>query len=108
MKDLLAKLEAAPEADQERLIMEALQYAYDHDWITGVTFVMVRAWVPLGAYLSAAMVLLPKGAAWSISQSDDRDDQRPCGVVQVAISTGEEFAATPALALALAALKARD
>ena len=105
MKDLIEKLEAATEAEQERLILETLQFAYDRDWMTGVKFVMVRAWMPLGAYLSAAVVLVPEGWFYRLDTSgadvqlwhpDKRWEEH------------RGFATTPALAITIAAMKAHD
>ena len=61
MKDLIKKLETATEDQQEELILEALQFAYDRDWIVLRTHSLATAWVRSGAYLSAAMVLVPEG-----------------------------------------------
>ena len=105
MKDLIAKLEAAQEDEQGELILKALQYAFEHDWIIATRFVLAKMWVRSGAYLSAAMVLVPKGWFCRLDTSGAdvqlwHPDKR-----------WEEyrgFAATPALAVAIAALKAGD
>ena len=56
-------------------------------------------------------VVVPKDAAWSVSASPDRFDRRPCGVVMCAYGKGrsaEEYASTPALALCIAGLMAKE
>ena len=68
MKDLLAKLETATETEQEELILEALQYAYAQDWIKLVITGKAGRWVRQGAFLSAAMVLVPEG--WLFNRMD--------------------------------------
>ena len=115
MKDLIAKLEAAPEAEQEGLILEALQLAYSHSWITHYMFMRARRWALLGAYLSAAVVLVPEGWWWSINQSGGpmkggQNDLSPIYTTTLFRPRLEVRGTqgTPALAVAIAAMKTRD
>jgi hypothetical protein len=57
------------------------------------------------ASLDAAMTLVPEGASWSLTSA--LEDEPPCATVLTMESTEHGLAATPALALCAAALRAR-
>jgi len=130
---LIARLEAATEGSRELDAMIHVEVA----WLPGTLSKEERAAVlencvrkpvacdgcgrsesrcpPYTTSLDAALTLVPEIAttAWSISQNPDRNNPGPCGVVMPDITSvftrdGEAFAATPALALCIAALKARS
>ena len=114
MKELLAKLEAATEADQERLIWDAVQYAYNRSWIFTPTCAKAHSWVRSGAYMSAAMVLMPEG--WAIRNLWQAVKPKDWPWWGIQLWRPEPYkvlpsvlgAATPALAVAIAALRAWD
>ena len=107
MKDLIAKLEAAPEAQQELVFLEVLELARNRNWINDDTHERARQWVINGAYLSAAEVLVPEKYAWRLQEVVGS------GMAIVA-PEGKKWnfpkihAATPALAITIAAMKAHD
>ena len=110
MKDLIKKLEAATEDQQEELILEALQFSYDRDWITHATFTKAWAWVRSGAYLSAAMVLVPEGwFTYKVLQAVYHPYKWLWNVQVFGTSKqAEGVALYPATALTIAAMKAHE
>ncbi len=109
--DLLVELLAATAETQESALHAALRYAHRKEWIDGPTGLRAGAWLGAGAYLDAALVLVPKGYAGQIlvglgvaGHSAAVWDETTSGTRPAY----EAKAATPALALVLAALKARE
>lgn len=107
--DLIARLEAATELTLELFVevQATLRPSIsDEDWAR--SYAMVRA----EAYESAALTLVPEGLMWTVSQ---HDTEGRAGAVSIfhRDETGERVtccpltvAATPALAIVIAALKA--
>ena len=113
MKTLITKLEAAPEDEQEQLIQDALQYAFEHDWITATVFVLAKEWLRMGAFLCAALVLVPEGWWWRMNQSGgpmrgEQNDLSPIYTTTLFRPRLEVRGThgTPALAFTIAAMKA--
>lgn len=104
MPDLIADLEAASEGSRE--LSDRCLTAVGWTYHNKPFWCYPNRPDPTRNLQDTVDVMVPKGAPWSISQSDDRDDKRPCGVVQVARFTGQVFAPTPALALCIASRKA--
>ena len=107
MKDLIAKLEAAPEAQQELVFLEVLELARNRNWINDDTHERARQWVINGAYLSAAEVRVPEG--WHVSHAYWTKTAATFNLTkEVGVYAEARDMAAPALALTIAALKAHD
>ena len=103
MKELIAKLEAATEGEQERLILEALDVAHRHNWINPATYTKAWGWAAAGHYLSAAMVMVPEG--WMVRKFEQWPDGWYCSIVKSsAAHQGNQK--PPALAITIAAMRA--
>ena len=103
MKELIAELEGATEARQELVIREALKFARDQGWITIQTYTKAEAWAHSGAYLSAAMVMVPEG--WMVRKFEQWPDGWYCSIVKSsAAHQGNQK--PPALAITIAAMRA--
>ncbi|WP_311270337.1 hypothetical protein [Sphingobium sp. WCS2017Hpa-17] len=78
-------------------------------WPLGALVVPVfPGWALLPRYsgsIDAAITLVPEGASWSMTSA--LEDEQPCATVLTMESTEHGLAATPALALCAAALRAR-
>ncbi|KKM77689.1 hypothetical protein LCGC14_1367410 [marine sediment metagenome] len=107
MTDIIAKLEAATEAEQGNVILEAIDYARKQGWISAKAREDARLFVGVGAFLDAALILVPDGWDVEIKQSRHRKGWRAL-LWSGGYGTGKfGDAPTPALALCIAALKAR-
>lgn len=121
--EIIEQLATATEETQGEAIRRALAWAHKNETISDGPYDRAMKLVDAGGYIDAAMVLVPKG--WHINclaTGDkgtrlnnparfprcilrphlDNDDGWKCGLAVC------ERAATPALALAIAALKASD
>ena len=116
---LIRDLEKASVSEERGVILDALTYAHASKWIDTATFHGAQKMLHVGAFLSAALPLVPEGYAieqmmiWPGEPSDGM-------VVGTRFRAGRYWheagkdgrwkatAATPALALASAALKARS
>lgn len=103
--NLIERLEAAEEAEQGALILEALTYAqhFSRRWITAAQYCLALAQLKCKAYESAALTLVPEGRFWTVDNSAAAYTSELGSGPQNA-TTGD--ATTPALALTIAALKA--
>ncbi len=105
---LIARLEAATEETQHVAIYDAIKYCRDHGWITYEQALKAFGFRTLGAFLDAALTLVPGERQWRINGVGDS------GMFDghVEILSGGVWLAyggvapTPALALCIAALKA--
>ena len=111
---LIAWLEAATEKDQREGLLAAANHARLRGWINDAEQARMFAFIEVGAFLDAALILVPGGYdVWLIGVSRQisngvfTHDYKPYAEVMNAQEQvfGEE-AATPALALCIAALKA--
>jgi len=107
MSDLIARLEAAAADEQQNLVLECLNLAYKHQWLPMRAYAVAVSWCMTGAYESAALTLVPEGYEWTIGLVNTRGfcSLGPEGTFT---TTAEVDAATPALAICAAALKARS
>ena len=64
---LIAKLEAATEADERTIIQSALDHAVNHRWISERDYHRASGWLESGASLDAALTLVESGSEYSIS-----------------------------------------
>ncbi|KKN89998.1 hypothetical protein LCGC14_0231100 [marine sediment metagenome] len=104
--DIITKLEAATEAEQGNVILEAIDYARKQGWISAKAREDARLFVGVGAFLDAAMTLVPEGWEWQIISDDGAavyKRSKEHGGYAI-IFDGQ--ATTPALALCAAALRA--
>lgn len=100
----IQRLEEAEEAEEGALILDALTYAHASRWITTQQFNRAQKQLRCGAYVSAALTLVPEGRFWSLDNSATAfTSELGCGPQNITTSD----AATPALALSSAALKER-
>ena len=105
MKDLIAKLEAATEETQHIVIYDVLVWLHKNEHISDGVYDQAMRFRNAGAYLDATMMLVPVGR-YCRSQID-RDGAAWFWVE----GKDNEFVAyskSPALALCIAALKARE
>lgn len=115
LPELIAALEGATVEQQDALIDRTLLFAERQGWITTNTMIKARRMLDAGAYESAALTLLPEGClgmikeVWSGTQKAGiATVQRYTASPRLMWAAGwDAFAATPALALSAAALKAR-
>jgi hypothetical protein len=115
LADLIARLEAATADQQAGLIKLALWSAVDNGWITPKACGRAIRMVDAEAYESAALTLVPDGWRWSLDWTQ-RPPYQDCGRADLyAPGRGikppdvqDVYAATPAIALCIAALKARS
>lgn len=107
LPELIAALEAAKADDQGGMVRTALWFARDQQWITQDAYERGYHMCDAGAYESAALSLVPDGAYWDAGHSYVHKP-RDCYESTVGHPYGHEgHAKTPALALCIAALKAR-
>lgn len=101
MQDLIAELEAAPAEDQQRLIEKAIRLVFEREWISREVANLALLWNSHKAYESAALTLVDENSAFEIWRSFT-------GVCHAEIGNGDDQkGATLALALTIAALKAK-
>lgn len=114
--DLLARLEAAGEGSRE-LDAGLLMEECNHDKGLFNQYCHSSGIPHYTTSLDAALTLVPEGHAWCIESEDDGlvSNIRPCATVRPKSGNGKSgpdeeimyFGATPALALCIAALRAR-
>lgn len=124
MKDLIAKLEAATAETEHIVIEDALDFAYERGWIDIGQYIAAMVRWRAGAYLCAALTLVLEGWAWHVAGADEDGvgdkrpyaccvgpafevDRNPYEPPDADREVVEARAYTPALALCIAALKAR-
>ena len=115
---LIREVEGASVSAERGVILDALTYAHASKWIDAATFHRAQKMLRVGAFLSAVLPLMPEGYAieklmiWPGQPSDVM-------LLGTHFQNGEYWhtgkdgrwkaeAATPALALCIAALKARS
>lgn len=112
MTDLIARLQSAAPYQQRELLWEAVKLAKDREWIDAHTYARSARFLDAAAYVDAALTLVPEGLEWkaggnpgAVKYAGEAEIEHPkegwAGCIE---TTG----ATPALALVIAALKARD
>lgn len=115
-EELIERLEAATADQQATVLADAVRFARDAGWIDRERAAEAFNWIAYGAYESAALALVPAGCDWVVrsGMTDHPTDTRPYAHVMFGNvnrdrrrSLGEAHAATPALALCIAALKAQ-
>lgn len=99
--DIIKRLETATAERAERALLAALAYAWEKRWIDEAAFTLACKWWETGAYESAALVLVPDPAR---GYSIHRMDYGPFAQAHVEDAIGN--AATPALAIAAASIRA--
>ena len=114
MNDLIKRLEVATEGSQPLDIAIALKLG----WTTrsggqGYLYYPPKSnrntVVPsYTTSLDAALTLVPEEAVWAVSCGDDFSGFRATVMPKIASADPTAYAATPALALCIASLKARD
>ncbi len=109
-QDIIIRLEAATGPDRQ--LDNAIEGAIDLPKPTNPD--ELPGWPPYyTASIDDALTLVPKGLRWYAADSDDRSDDRPVAAafptvaVFSAIGIPRSVGATPAIALCIAALKAR-
>ena len=105
MDDLIAELERAEKGSQPELLHRAVDFARDQGWFNEDEHAKAWAFINIGAFESAALTLVPEGRYWRINPSLSKG--RPTAGVECDTCEAMAEAATPALALTIAALKAR-
>ncbi|MDO8534386.1 MAG: hypothetical protein Q7S17_06555 [Xanthobacteraceae bacterium] len=106
LSDLIAKLEAAPGDDPE-LFEQIGQWAERN--IEGFSLFRWHELCAIGAFLCAALTLVPEGWHWTIEGPDPLKVVKPyCLLGLPGLRETEGNAATAALALCIAALRARE
>ena len=109
MTALLQRLEAASADEQGHLISEAASYAREQGWIDHATCLKAISWVKVGAYLDAALTLVPEGTDWKLHRTSCNADVWFTAEIQ---DSNEDWwrarKSSPALALCIAALRARE
>lgn len=123
LSEMIAVLERATEAQQDEVIRRALRFAVAHGWITAAACERAMRMCDAEAYESAALALLPQNdwISWKIEGGTNPRD--PGAIACVAIwserdhgdlpnngiryGTKWRTGATPAIALGIAAMKAR-
>lgn len=114
LDDLIARLEKATEADQQSVMLDVIAFAYKSKWIAAIAYNRALEWILLGAYESAALILVPEGWSWTVKAY--RDCAPPNDTAHAVVSRvawekrGDEAefykSSNPAIALCIAALKA--
>lgn len=104
---LIHRIEEAGAEQEAALVHEAVVLAHGKGWITDDQLKTAGTFWHVGAYLQAALILLPEGLWWVLNSGVQS------GAALAKISAGKTWdthdgnAATPALAVCVAALKAR-
>ena len=106
MDELIRKLEVATEADQPHLLRKALDYARDQGWISKEKFYQAQRFIDVGASIDAALTLVPVGASVILGFKQTAQT-RPWARVGNSEHGADKTGATPAIALVIAALRAR-
>ena len=111
MTDLIERLESAPDAEQGDLIAETIIFMQARGFISNVVAAEAHRLVSVGAYMDAAMTLIPEG--WFVRLTEVR-----FGMWLTELWDGDKstliapdiqlLGGTPALALTAAAMKARE
>lgn len=114
IKTLITKVEQTTEDEQYVAIYDALVFAHKHEWITNGPYYIALKFLRAGAYESAALLLVPEGRTfWHLSRySDPAEFASECSFSTYSDDGSEPHhvksdAATPALALTAAALRAK-
>lgn len=103
---LIRDLEEAPVGKERAAILDALTYAHASKWIDTAAFHRAQKMLHVGAFLSAALTLLPEGWWWSLETFSDGCYARVAETSKQLHCLGTQK--PPALALCIAALKARS
>jgi len=110
---LLERVEAATKREEYAVLFYVLALAGHEGWIGEDAYRVGLAWVKADAYTDAALLLIPEGCAWRVSQR--LDNLGPSCTLQRRDHSGEGFdiwldvdGKTPALAIVAAAQRARE
>lgn len=112
-QDLIARLEKSDAAYQTAVMCDVLKFAVDADWITVKQRDRAVKMILEEAYESAAIILLPGDCYWAAGFGK-MSETEPLGGASIFKPgkhddpLGQGEAATVALALCIAALKARQ
>ena len=104
---LIRELEGTSATVERGAILDALTYAHASKWIDTATFHSAQKMLHVGAFLSAALTLVPEGLAWTMYSDGSIELGPEPSDGQMMDSVWAAEAATPALALCIVALKAR-
>ena len=107
MQELIARLEQAKGSVQAPHLKRIIDAAWRAKWISDATWHRAEEYLNVGAYLDAAALLVPDGWIWWVNSRNYArlwivEDDRVAAVAQ------SQECATPALALAAAALRAHN
>ena len=108
MTDLIERLEAGTADQEAELLWEVLAHAKEQSWIDTEANDLACEWVYTGACVCAALELVPDNCGWQIESygtASIHSLKRRPGIIGFLITGGGE-AATPALAIAIAAVRA--
>jgi hypothetical protein len=112
MNDLLTSLESATEDDQTYVLLRAAAEAESRGWISKEIAMSCREFICCGAFIDAAITLVPEGWHWMID-SERIKGGKPYAWVHRRINRGrgktrDGYGSTPAVALCIAAIRARE
>lgn len=114
LEQLTAQLEAAT-GDAPLLFRMALDLAHMEGWITDLQWSTANLQIIHGAYIDAALTLVPEDVDWLVRTGIRRNfrDGAYAHIMRGEVnaqgqSIGEGWHPTPAIALCIAALKARE
>ena len=108
--ELIARLEAATDATQDAVVRKALRFAVAHGWITVEACERAMRMCDAGGYESAALTLVPEGMTfclWQDHRGNCAQVRRPSALSRGVVEPITKGAPTPAIALYIAALRAR-
>lgn len=115
--DLIARLEAAGPKDEATLLGTCANYATAYGWITSDQCGQMWRCIDVDAYESAALILMPEGWDWLVRNDTKGAFTSLTRGGQPTMVEGRQinpewhaiqvYAATPALSLSAAALRAR-
>lgn len=120
MRDVIERLEAAGPDEEDQAVLAAIEYARSQGWIDDATHDRAMTFWGVGAYLDAALTLRPEGCWWLVGRGGVSDDEPEYGaqirrpaVDGVLLDDDDvmgdgESDASPAAALCIAALRARE
>ena len=103
---LIRELEGASGSAERGAILDALTYAHASKWIDTAAFHRAQKMLHVGAFLSAAMVLVPEG--WNVN-IEIASFQNAAWLHKTGETVKSDYGTNrpPALALSIASLKAR-
>jgi hypothetical protein len=115
LSELIAKLEEAGAEDQTDVVRAALRFALDQGWITADAYRRAQEMCNAGAFLDAALTLLPEGMGARLLINTVAGRCSAASVIPTGGGDSNDLSVhigmerrTPALALCIASLRARE